>query len=280
MRVCDTIAETRAILHDRRARGEAIGLVPTMGAFHEGHLSLMRRSRELDGCVVVSLFVNPTQFGPGEDFPAYPRDLEGDLRLAEQIGVDLVFAPEVGEMYPDGFQTHVEVERLTQGLCGAFRPGHFRGVATVCCKLFNMIAPHRAYFGEKDYQQLKVIQRLVADLNMEVQIVPLPTVREPDGLAMSSRNAYLTPDERRAALALVRSLTAAQKVVQSGDRQAEAVLAAMRAVFDAEPRARLQYAEVVDAETLEPLATIDRPARALVAAYVGQTRLIDNCPLG
>ncbi len=280
MRVCHAVAEVRAVLHDRRVRGESIGLVPTMGAFHEGHLSLMRRSRELDDCVVVSLFVNPAQFGPGEDFQRYPRDLDRDLQLAEHVGVDLVFAPTTEEVYPDGFQTHVEVERLTQGLCGAFRPGHFRGVVTVCCKLFGIIAPRRAYFGEKDYQQLKVIQRMVADLNLEVEIVPVPTVREPDGLAMSSRNDYLTDAQRAAALALVGSLTEAQKVVQSGERRAEAVLAAIRARFDAEPLARLQYAEIVDPETLAPLETIDGPARALVAAHVGETRLIDNCPIG
>lgn len=274
-----TIAETKAILHDCRSLGHSIGLVPTMGAYHEGHLSLMRQARTDCDCVVVSLFVNPTQFGPGEDYEQYPRDLERDRELAEQIGVSVLFAPEVEEMYPRGDDTHVEVEELTKGLCGRFRPGHFRGVTTVVLKLFNIVSPDRAYFGEKDYQQLKAIQRMVRDLHLDIDIVPMPIVREPDGLAMSSRNEYLSAEQRQAALAVPRSLTEAQKVLKSGQKTAAAVRGAVEACFAEEELAQLQYAEVVDAETLEPLEAVDRPARLAIAALIGETRLIDNCPL-
>jgi len=279
MRITRTIAETRAILHDERALHHTIGLVPTMGAFHEGHLSLMRQARSDCDCVVVSLFVNPTQFVPGEDLERYPRDFDRDADLAEQVGANVLFAPAAEEVYPEGYQTYVEVEELTKGLCGRFRPGHFRGVTTVVLKLLNMVNPHKAYFGEKDYQQLKVIERMARDLNLGVEIVAMPIVREPDGLAISSRNDYLSPQERGAALVVPRSLTEAQKVLQSGQRAAAALRQAVEACFAGEGMARLQYVEVVDAETLEPLEVVERPARLAVAALVGQTRLIDNCPL-
>lgn len=279
MHLVKTIAETRAILHDERALHHSVGLVPTMGAFHEGHLSLMRQARADCDCVVVSLFVNPTQFGAGEDYQQYPRDTERDIELAEQLGVVVLFAPSVHEMYGERLQTYVEVEELPKGLCGPFRPGHFRGVTTVVLKLFNIVSPDKAYFGEKDYQQLKIIQRMVEDLNLGVEIVPMPIVREPDGLAMSSRNDCLSPEERKAALVVPKSLTEAQKVIESGQKSAAAIRAAVEACFAGQDLGRMQYAEIVDAKTLEPLTVVDRPARLAVAALVGQTRLIDNCPL-
>lgn len=248
-----------------------------MGALHEGHLTLMRRARAECGYVVVSIFVNPTQFVAGEDFARYPRDLETDLRTCASAGVDLVFAPSVEEMYPPGDSTWVEVTGLlVEGLCAPHRPGHFRGVTTVCAKLFNIIGPDRAYFGEKDYQQLLVIRQMVRDLKMPLEIVPVPTVRDPDGLALSSRNSYLSPQERQAALALSRGLFAARELAARGEKEAEVLLAAARAVIEAEPRVRLQYLELRDAETLASMARLDRPAVLAVAAFVGQARLIDN----
>ena len=263
-----------------RAAGHVVGLVPTMGALHEGHLSLMRRARGECGYVVVSIFVNPTQFAPGEDLARYPRDLQGDVRKAGDVGVDLAFAPALEEIYPPGDATFVEVTgALVEGMCAPHRPGHFRGVTTVCARLFSIAAPDRAYFGEKDYQQLQVIKRMVRDLQMPLEIVPVPTVREPDGLAMSSRNAHLSPIERKAATALYRALLAASRRAERGEGDASALLAAARSVIEGEPRARLQYAELRDAETLEAVERLDRPAVLGVAAFVGGTRLIDNIVL-
>ena len=260
-----------------RASGKSIGFVPTMGYFHEGHLSLMRRAREENDIVIVSIFVNPLQFGPGEDFERYPRDEERDLRLAGDVGVDYVFMPGVEDFYPVDFSTYVEVEGLTEGLCGRHRPGHFRGVTTVVAKLLNVVQPARAYFGKKDYQQLRVIERMVRDLNMPVEIVPCPTVREPDGLAMSSRNEYLSPQERESALSLYRSLKLAEQMVKSGERNPPALIRAMRDLIESQPHVRkIDYIEIVDPETLEPLAEIKGKALIALAVWVGRARLIDN----
>ncbi len=263
-----------------RSAGKTIGLVPTMGFLHEGHLSLMRRARAENGVLVASIFVNPTQFGPGEDFNSYPRDLQGDLIQAEGVGVDLVFAPSAESIYPKGFRTFVEVAEVTEGLCGASRPGHFRGVTTVITKLFNLIKPHRAYFGQKDYQQVVAVRCLVADLNFDLNIVVLPTIRESDGLAMSSRNARLTPDERRAALVLYRSLGLSEDRVRAGERNATAILDEMRALIEAEPLARIDYVALCDPETLKSVDRIDGPTLAALAVKFGSMRLIDNMMIG
>lgn len=276
MRILHTINETKEFLAKARGEGESIGFVPTMGFFHEGHLSLMRAAREQNDLVVVSIFVNPTQFGPSEDFAAYPRDTARDSRMAESVGVDLIFNPSPEEMYPDGYHTYVEVEQLTTGLCGASRPGHFRGVATVVLKLFNIVQPSRAYFGTKDYQQLKVIERMTADLNVPVEIVPMPIFREPDGLAMSSRNTYLDPDERQAALVLSRSLEYARQLVDKGVTSARELNLWVTEFISREPLARVEYVEFVDPETLAPLTTIEHEAVLALAVRIGKTRLIDN----
>jgi pantoate--beta-alanine ligase len=276
MQVAKTVREVRAWTKLARAEGKTIGFVPTMGYFHEGHLSLMRRAKaECDLCVV-SLFVNPTQFGPSEDFQRYPRDFARDAAMAESVGVDLLFAPEVEEMYPEGYQTYVEVTEVTRRLEGAARPGHFRGVATVCTKLFHIVQADRAYFGKKDYQQLKVIQRMVRDLNIPTEIVPCETVREPDGLAMSSRNVYLKPDERQAATVLYRALCAGRDAILAGRRDAKKVQALVEQVIATEPLVKTEYVDVADAETLEPLTDLRGEVVISLAARVGVARLIDN----
>jgi pantoate--beta-alanine ligase len=263
-----------------RRKGLSVGLVPTMGYFHEGHLSLMRRARADCDRVVVSLFVNPTQFGPGEDLDRYPRDFDRDRGLAEAEGVDMIFAPTSEDMYPEGYATYVEVVRLTEGLCGARRPGHFRGVATVVAKLFNVCRPGAAYFGQKDYQQAQVIKRMAADLDFGIDVKVLPIVREADGLAMSSRNKYLSPDERRQATCLVRALARAQELIGAGETKSDKFKKEMTAIISAEPSARLDYAEVIDPEELTPVTTVGKGAVAAVAANINQTRLIDNTILG
>ncbi|UCG38254.1 MAG: pantoate--beta-alanine ligase, partial [bacterium] len=260
-------------------QGDRIGFVPTMGFLHEGHLSLMRRAREENHALVVSIFVNPTQFGPGEDYDSYPRDLEGDASMCREVGCDVLFSPSAQEMYPEGSLTTVSVTRLTEGLCGASRPGHFDGVSTVVNKLLNIVKPHRAYFGLKDYQQFKVISRMVRDLNMDVDIIGLPTVREPDGLAMSSRNAYLTGEERRSALALSRSLDLAREMFAGGVRDAAAIEAMVRETVQTEPFTRIDYVSVVDPEELTPLTVIADGALLALAVFVGDARLIDNALL-
>ncbi len=276
MQVAKTVREVRAWTKLARAEGKTIGFVPTMGYFHEGHLQLMRRAKaECDLCVV-SLFVNPTQFGPSEDYQRYPRDFARDAAMAESVGVDLLFAPEVQEMYPEGYQTYVEVTELTRRLEGAARPGHFRGVATVCTKLFNIVQADRAYFGKKDYQQLKVIERMVRDLNLPVEIVPCDTVREPDGLAMSSRNVYLKPEERQAATVLYRALCAGREAILSGEHDALAVQNLVEQTIATEPLVRTEYVDVADAETLEPLTELKGEVLISLAARVGVARLIDN----
>jgi len=261
---------------DLRSQGKVIGFVPTMGYFHEGHLSLMRRARQECDVVVVSIYVNPLQFGPREDFNRYPRDLQRDLRMAEEVGVNIVFVPKDEDMYPEGYQTFVEVTELTRSLEGFYRPGHFRGVTTVVAKLFNIVLPHKAYFGEKDFQQLRVVQRMVRDLNFPIEIVPCPTVRETDGLAMSSRNAYLNTEERKAASVLHQALKAADELFKSGERNAAKLKAKVWEILASEPLARPQYVEIVDSKTLEPVFSVDQPAVILLAVFVGQARLIDE----
>jgi pantoate--beta-alanine ligase len=273
-----TIPELRAA----RARLVApTGLAPTMGYLHEGHLSLVRAARAECASVVVSIFVNPTQFGPAEDLSAYPRDLSRDLALLEKERVDLVWTPTPEVMYPPGFQTWVAVEELTQPLEGAMRPGHFRGVTTVVAKLFNAVQPQRAYFGQKDAQQATVIRRMAADLDFNLQVVICPTVREADGLAMSSRNTYLDPAERQAATVLYRALNAAQTVFTAGQRDAQALRQVMTAIIDREPLARLQYVSCADADTLQELeGPVAGPALLSMAVSIGKTRLIDNLIIG
>lgn len=275
MRIESTVRGVRAFVDAARREGRSVGLVPTMGAFHAGHLSLMRRAVADNDVTVVSLFVNPTQFGPQEDFSQYPRDLEGDAQKAREAGVSLIFAPSEEEMYPSGACTWVTVDRLTEGLCGRYRPGHFRGVTTVVTKLLNVVQPDRAYFGEKDYQQLQVIRRMVRDLLIPVEVIAQPTVREPDGLAMSSRNAYLSPEERQAAVRLPQALEAAADLVRQGATGADAVRRALE-LLQSEPLLRPQYVEAVDPETLEDRSASGAPLVLAAAVMVGKTRLIDN----
>ena len=279
MKICTTIAEARAVCHQIRADRKRLGLVPTMGALHAGHLSLVRAARARCGAVVVSIFVNPTQFGPKEDFAKYPRPFESDCAALEKEGADMIFAPAADEMYAEGETTWVTVEGLSEKLDGQSRPGHFRGVTTVVAKLFHVIEPEVAFFGQKDAAQLAVIRRMVRDLNFPVEIVSCPIVREPDGLAMSSRNAYLSPRERRRALVLRRSLQEVEKAFREGERNASALSQSGRGVLAQEPEVRLDYFEVVDPETLDPVEAVAGKTLVAVAAYVGTTRLIDNVVL-
>lgn len=274
--VVSTIAEVRAAVAAARARGLSVGFVPTMGALHEGHAALVRASRKRDGFVVVSVFVNPTQFGPTEDFAKYPRTLDADRALCHDAGADLVFAPSAVEMYPERSVTFVDVTVLDAVLCGASRPGHFRGVATVVLKLFNIVAADRAYFGAKDYQQTRVVAQMVRDLNVPVEVVVEPTVREADGLAMSSRNRYLSAAERAAAPAVYAALMGLR---ESGERDVSRLEAGLRAELEAIPGARVDYARVVDAESLRDIEKVEKPAVAAVALFLGSTRLIDNLTL-
>lgn len=259
-----------------RAAGRPIRLVPTMGALHAGHLSLAERARRDGGSVVLSIYVNPLQFGPREDFAAYPRDLESDAGRARAAGVDVLFAPADGDIHLPGHRTRVEVEGMQDVLCGRTRPGHFRGVTTVVAKLFAIVRPAAAYFGEKDAQQLRIIGRMTRDLHQEIAIIACPTVREPDGLALSSRNAYLSPGERRAAPVLYRALRGAAGLARGGERDALRLADAVRDAVAAEPLARLDYAEAVDAETLDPVGEVRRPVLLAAAAWFGRARLIDN----
>lgn len=275
------IVSTLDELHSARAiLDEPVGLVPTMGFLHEGHLSLVRRAREECASVAVSIFVNPTQFGPNEDLDSYPRNLERDLGLLEPLGVNLVWTPTPGIMYPNGYQTWVQVDALTLPLEGAQRPGHFRGVTTIVAKLFNGVRPARAYFGQKDAQQVAVIRRMTQDLNFPLQVVVCPTVREEDGLAMSSRNKYLGPEERQAASVLFRALSAARDAHAGGEQDAEKLRALMREIIASEPLAKEQYVSCADYDTLEELETVTGKTLLSMAVFVGGTRLIDNFVLG
>ncbi|PWK15559.1 pantoate--beta-alanine ligase [Tumebacillus permanentifrigoris] len=282
MIILHTIAEVRQYVHTHRMQGKTIGLVPTMGYLHEGHLSLVRQAKEQTDIAIMSIFVNPLQFGPNEDFDSYPRDLERDSQLAASAGIDAIFAPSVDTMYPAGngkSLTHVDVEVVTDTLCGAARPGHFRGVSTVVSKLFNIVLPDKAFFGLKDAQQVVVIQQMVRDLDIPVEIVPCAIVREPDGLAMSSRNVFLNDDQRSQALVLSRSLQMAAERVQQGERDAVALAAAVRATIEEQPLADIDYVQIVSMRDLSPLHTLDQPALLALAVRFGKTRLIDNIVL-
>jgi pantoate--beta-alanine ligase len=271
-----TIAWMKEHARQARAENRIIGFVPTMGALHAGHLALVERAKKECSPVVASIFVNPKQFGPKEDLAKYPRTLDADTQKLSAAGVDALFVPEAAEIYPKGYQTYVNVEGLSERLEGRSRPGHFRGVATVVLKLFEIVQPHFAYFGRKDAQQVRIISAMAGDLNLNTQIVVCPIVREADGLALSSRNAYLNLEERRAATVLHRALEAAQDELLGGVRDALTLQSVMRSVLDAEPLAAVDYVEIVDAETFEPVTSISRASYVLLAAFIGKTRLIDN----
>jgi len=277
MQTVSTLADLRST---RLSFSGIVGLVPTMGSLHEGHLSLIRRAKDECDHVVVSIFINPTQFGPREDLSKYPRDPDRDLSLIEPLGADLVWMPTAEMMYPQGYQTWVEVEAMTRPLEGAMRPGHFRGVTTVVAKLFNGVQPHKAYFGQKDAQQAAVIRQMTRDLNFPIEIVVCPIVREPDGLAMSSRNVYLDPEQRKAATVLYRSLSAAKEVYESGERGAEKLRQIMKDVIASEPLAQMQYVSCADYDTLEELEKVTGKTLLSMAVFLGKTRLIDNFVLG
>ncbi len=277
MKIIEGVEEMARTSRSLKSEGKKIAFVPTMGYLHEGHLSLIGEGRRRGDILVVSIFVNPTQFGEGEDFHRYPRDVRRDIGILEDENVDILFLPGADEMYPEGFQTHVEVERLSRGLCGISRPGHFRGVATVVAKLFNIVSPDVAVFGKKDYQQLAVIRRMARDLNFHLEIIGMPVVREPDGLAMSSRNAYLSGEDRQKALSLYRALSKAERLFSDGVRDAGRIIGA--AAREMEGNVEVEYIEIRDTQTLDPVDTIKGEALLAVAARVGDTRLIDNTVL-
>lgn len=279
MEIIKDVQAMKAYVKALKAGGETVCLVPTMGYLHEGHLDLMRMGRPLADHLIISIFVNPTQFGAGEDLDKYPRDLPRDTEMAESVGVECIFNPEAADMYPQGYATYVNVEGITEGLCGASRPGHFRGVTTVVAKLFNIIEPDISVFGEKDYQQLAVIRRMVADLDMNVKVLAHRTVREEDGLAMSSRNKYLSPEERKNALVLNRSLKHAQERVTSGERNAALIRAEVEKMISSTPGCAIDYVEIVHPDLLNPLDIIESRAVMALAVRVGKTRLIDNITL-
>jgi pantoate--beta-alanine ligase len=277
MEIIGQVQEMQRRAEQYRREGMTIAFVPTMGYLHEGHLSLMREARKRGDVLVISIFVNPTQFGPGEDYDKYPRDMKRDLRLVQGVEADIVFTPSAREMYHDGFQTSVEVERVTRNLCGSSRPGHFRGVTTIVAKLFNIVKPHLAFFGQKDYQQLIAIKRMVEDLNMDIKVIGMPTIRESDGLAMSSRNVYLNPKKRKEAVNLYRSLVKAKELFGQGERNASTILQEVRRIIEAVGNsAKIDYVKICDAQTLEDIDEIKAEAIVAVAVNIGKTRLIDN----
>jgi pantoate--beta-alanine ligase len=280
MEIIERASDVQRKCEALRLAGKTLGFVPTMGFLHEGHLELMKVARKHADVVIISIFVNPTQFGPSEDFKSYPRDLEGDLAKANSVGVDIAFTPPVEEMYPEGTQTTVTVGPLTRHLCGLSRPGHFDGVTTVVAKLFNITKPHVAVFGQKDYQQLTVIARMVRDLNMDLRIIGAPTVREPDGLAMSSRNSYLSPEERKSALSLKKSMDLADRLFEEGERNAGRIQAAVKDLILSHPFTRIDYVSLCHPATLEDMDILGEQALLALAVRVGKTRLIDNCLLG
>ncbi len=279
MTVVTSVAGMKALARRWKREGKKIGLVPTMGYLHEGHLSLVRESKARADVTVVSIFVNPAQFGPNEDFKKYPRDFDKDAAYLDRGGADCLFHPGAAEVYPPGYRTYVEVQGLQDKLCGRSRPGHFRGVATVVLKLFEIVLPDLAFFGAKDAQQVLIIRRMADDLDLDVEVVACPLVREPDGLALSSRNAYLGPDERKAALALSTGLRWAERAFGAGERDAARLVAGVRSVLEAEPLARVDYVEAVDPETLEPVAEVRGEVLVALAVFIGPTRLIDNVRL-
>jgi len=276
MKIISHIIDMQRWSEARRLEGKKVAFVPTMGFLHEGHLSLVREGKKRGDVVIVSIFVNPLQFNQQADFATYPRSLERDQRLLEEVGTDVLFYPAAQEMYPQGCQTAVEVDKVSRPLCGAFRPGHFRGVATVVAKLFNITKPHVALFGEKDFQQCVVIKRMVEDLNFDLEILPMPTVREPDGLAMSSRNARLSPAERQTSLCLARALNRAQELVSHGKRQASTILRAVQETVTREGGVRVEYISLCHPETLEEVSEVSGPTLLALAVWVGDVRLIDN----
>lgn len=276
IKVVSTVDETRAQVKEWKKQGLTVGLVPTMGYLHEGHQSLIKKAVEENDRVVVSVFVNPIQFAPNEDLETYPRDLEADKKLCESTGANLIFHPTPDEMYQNGFSTHIEMDNLTKELCGKTRPTHFGGVCTVVGKLFNIVQPNKAYFGQKDAQQLAIIKRMVRDLNFDLEIVGCPIIREPDGLAKSSRNTYLNAEERKAALILSKSVELGKQLVENGERNAKTVIKAMTDKINTEPLARIDYVNVVDALSIEPIDTIKGETLVAIAVYIGKTRLIDN----
>lgn len=276
MNIVKTISEVRNEVKNWRKQGLSVGLVPTMGYLHEGHKSLIERACKENDKVVVSVFVNPTQFGPGEDLATYPRDIQRDAALCEDAGAALIFNPEPEEMYFDDFHTYVTMESLSDELCGKTRPIHFRGVCTVVSKLFHIVAPDRAYFGQKDAQQLAIIKRMVRDLNFDIEIVGCPIVRKADGLAKSSRNTYLNPEERKAALVLSRAVRLGQELIQKGERKADVIVEKMKQLIEEEPLAKIDYVQAVDAISIQPVAEIKGTVLVAMAVYIGKTRLIDN----
>ena len=276
MEIITTVDGVRKQVKEWRKEGLSVGLVPTMGYLHEGHKSLIDKAVAENDRVVVSVFVNPIQFGPTEDLASYPRDLDRDAELCEKAGANVIFHPEDSEMYFDDFCTYVDMDDLTKGLCGKTRPIHFRGVCTVVSKLFNIVTPDRAYFGQKDAQQLAVIRHMVSDLNFGIEIVGCPIIREEDGLAKSSRNTYLSPEERKAALVLSRSLKLGKKLIEDGEKDAKKVIAAIRGEIEKEPLAKIDYVEIVDWNTLEPVDSTEGEILTAMAVYIGKTRLIDN----
>lgn len=276
MKIVTTIAEAKEQIKEWRSQGLSVGLVPSMGYLHEGHASLMKEAVKQMDKVAVSVFVNPTQFGPGEDYDSYPRDLDHDIAICEEQGVDLIFHPSVEEMYGKNYNTYVTMETLGDELCGKSRPIHFRGVCTVVTKLFNIITPDKAFFGQKDAQQLAIIKRMVKDLNMNLEVVGCPIIREDDGLAKSSRNTYLSPEERQAALILSKTIFMGQEMVKNGERDVKTLLDAMKANIETEPLAKIDYVEVVDGETMQKVEKIEESVLVAMAVYIGSTRLIDN----
>jgi len=280
MKIISSIREMQVFSESARNSGQKISFVPTMGYFHDGHLSLMREGRQRADCLAISIYVNPTQFGPSEDFEKYPRDFERDKGLASDAGVDVIFYPEDKEMYPEHYQTYVNVDNVTQNLCGMSRPGHFRGVTTVCAKLFNIVKPHSAIFGKKDFQQLVAIKRMVLDLNMDLDIIGMPIVREPDGLAMSSRNVYLKTDEREGALSLSRSLNIAKEMYDRGERGVAAILAKVRKYIERHPHTNIDYAKICDTTTLKDIGHIEGESVLALAVKINKTRLLDNYVFG
>ncbi len=280
MKIIRKIKLMQEYVQKQRQAGKTIGFVPTMGALHEGHLSLIRQAAKENDIVVISIFVNPTQFGPKEDFKKYPRPMAKDLRLAKSAGADVIFNPKAEEMYPAGYQTYVEVGKIAEGLCGASRPGHFRGVATIVAKLFNAVPADKAYFGQKDYQQTQVIKQLVKDLNISAQIVACPIIREKDGLAMSSRNQYLSPKERKSATCLYEALKIAKAMINSGIKDVSKTKKEMRNIIESNLSARVDYIEIVDAETMQSVTRIKGKVTIALAVFIGKTRLIDNVVTG